>query len=537
MRAVMLRLAVASLLVPASHVAAQCSEQALAALASVQGGSGFGTAVALQGDELFVGAAGAIFGIPNPDGGHVDRFIRAGGGWSWAGSLTSSDVELDDHFGTSLALQGDRLVAGARLADFGEGAVYVFERNAGTWQQTAKLSATSPNPETFGHSVALDGERIVVGAFLESAGGLTGAGAAYVFDHGPGGWTQVARLQPADLLEFDGFGWGCAVQGDTVIVGKPGDNGQFSPGGRAYVFERAQDGTWPLVQTLKGAHPAGDFFGMNVVLRDDTLAVSAHLETVPSIGSFAGAVYLFEQQPGGFVMTQRLAADDPLDFEYFGGALAFDGVHLAVGSGLLHFADLSPGSVSVYSLAEDGWARSWALSPPADLQGAASFGGSLALEQQTLVVGANAEPVPEAGAGEAIAYELGELSAPYGQGLGGQGGYVPELHGSTCPGRPTTLHLQLRVGLGAAPAVLLVGAAPAQLPFAGGLVQVAPPWRQFGLVLGGPAGVAGIGSLDLQCTLPATIVLPPIFAQLLVLDAAAPFGCALSRGLEMPPVP
>jgi hypothetical protein len=537
MRAVMFHLTVACLLFPAARAAAQCSEQALAALASVQEGSGFGTAVALQGDELFVGAAGAIFGLPNPDGGHVDRFVRAGGGWTWAESLVSSDVELGDHLGCSLAVQGDRLVVGAQLADFGDGAAYVFERVAGAWQQVAKLSATSPNRETFGHAVALDGERIVVGAFLESAAGVTGAGAAYIFDHGPGGWTQVARLQPADLLAFDGFGWSCAVQGDTVVVGKPGDNDAFGPGGSTYVFERAPDGTWPLVQTLQGDHPAGDFFGMNVLLEGDTLAVSAHLESVPSEGDFAGAVYLFDQQPGGFVRTQRIAADDPLDAEFFGGALAFDGDHLAVGSGLVHASiPLSPGAVSVYSLTEGAWARSWALAPPATLQDAASFGGSLALEQATLVVGANTEQVPGAGAGETIAYELGALHAPYGAGLGGTGGWVPELHGSTCTGGSTAVHLQLRIGLGLAPAVLLIGPAPVRLPAAGGIVQVAPPWRLFGLQLGGPA-VAGAGSLDLHCTLPATTDLPPIFAQLLVLDAGAPFGCAISRGLAMPPVP
>ena len=536
MRAIVFCLTVACLLRPAARTAAQCTEQALAALASVQGGSGFGTAVALQGDELFVGTAGAIFGLTNPDGGHVDRFVRAGGGWSWVESLQVPGLEPSDHFGTSLAVQGDRLVVGAFLADFGAGAVFVFERVAGTWQQVAKLSATSANPVGFGNSVGLDGERIVAGAYLEAAGGEVAAGAAYIFDHGPGGWTQVARLQPAGLLLFDTFGSGCAVQGDTVVVGKPGDNDEFSPGGRAYVYERAPDGTWPLVQTLQGDHPHGDFFGLNVLLENGLLAISAHLETVPAVSSLAGAVYLFDHQPGGFVRTQRIAGDDPQDIEFFGGALAFDGAHLAVGSGLVHDSLRSPGSVSVYSLADGEWVRSWGLDPPATLVDASSFGGSLALEQGTLIVGANADDSLGPDAGEVFADELGALHAPYGEGSGGTGGWVPELHGSTCTSGSTTVRLQLRIGLGLAPAVLLIGAAPAQLPGAGGIVQVAPPWRLFGLQLGGPVG-AGVGSLDLNCPLPAATVLPPIFAQLLVLDAGAPQGCALSRGLALPPVP
>jgi hypothetical protein len=61
--------------------------------------------------------------------------------------------------GESVALDGDVLVAGSASFIPGETeAAYVFRRNAGNWQEEARLSSPyGPANDQFGESVVLDG--------------------------------------------------------------------------------------------------------------------------------------------------------------------------------------------------------------------------------------------------------------------------------------------------------------------------------------------------------------------------------------------
>lgn len=122
----------------------------------------------------------------------------------------------------------------------------------------------------------------------------------------------------------------------------------------------------------------------------------------------------------------------------------------------------------------------------------------------------------------------------FGTGLAGSGGHVPELRAlfSPCPG--AEVGLELRRALGGAGGALAWGLAPASLPFKGGtlLVGLGPPGGLLPLVFPG-AGPGG-GSLLLPFTLPDDPLLTgaSFFLQVLVADAGAPAGVALSNGLE-----
>src|SRR6185436_956205 len=94
----------------------------------------------------------------------------ANGTWALAQEIaTGSGLLSVNGPDCSLAMHGDRLVFGAPMdADFAyqAGAAYVFDRNAsGTWVQTVKLHANDGKyADVFGSSVALDGDRIAVGS-------------------------------------------------------------------------------------------------------------------------------------------------------------------------------------------------------------------------------------------------------------------------------------------------------------------------------------------------------------------------------------
>ncbi|MCP3919360.1 MAG: hypothetical protein GY711_27805 [bacterium] len=100
------------------------------------------------------------------------------------------------------------------------GAAYAFTRAGSAWTLEALLTAWSGNvAATFGESVALDGERAVIGAWQDTAQSFA-EGTAYVFDRDGGAWTGVARL----IRSAGGItrhGRGTAVAGDKVFVGLP----------------------------------------------------------------------------------------------------------------------------------------------------------------------------------------------------------------------------------------------------------------------------------------------------------------------------
>jgi hypothetical protein len=127
-------------------------------------------------------------------------------------------------------------------------------------------------------------------------------------------------------------------------------------------------------------------------------------------------------------------------------------------------------------------------------------------------------------------------AAPGGASAGG-GGILPELSGSGSDLFGGTCTLQLRKGLGGAPAVLAFGGgahAAVDLPLFGGALQVLPA-QLVSLALSGAAGAPGAGSASLSLAIPSD---PALLGALVrfqagVLDPAAVGGFALSNGLEL----
>ncbi len=222
----------------------------------------FGSAVAISNDTIAIGAIGEDGGEgnPTPDVGAVYIFERNEGGtdaWGEVAVLRASDAQSDDHFGTSLALDGDTLVVAADFEDGGTGdpmsnagAAYIFERNhggAGAWGEVVKLTASDAQPDDlFGFSVSLDDDTIIVGAFDEDGGEggqLPSAGAVYQFERNFGGeenWGERRILRAPDAAAQDNFGVAVSVNGGVAVVGAffedggPGD--PVMNAGTAYIY-------------------------------------------------------------------------------------------------------------------------------------------------------------------------------------------------------------------------------------------------------------------------------------------------------------
>ena len=187
----------------------------------------FGFSVGVSGTRIVVGAPGDDDGGINSGAAYV--FDLATGGFLF--KLTPPIASPGSGFGESVAIDGNTIVVGAASTP-GGGAAHVFDASTGD-----HLYALTPPPadpfEFFGISVAISGSTIVVGADFDGDNGVR-AGAAYLYSAATG--QQIAKLLASDGAPDDVLGRSVAISGDRVIVGASGANASASDSGAAYLF-------------------------------------------------------------------------------------------------------------------------------------------------------------------------------------------------------------------------------------------------------------------------------------------------------------
>jgi len=282
----------------------------------------FGQSVAVSGSTIVVGAQHDDIG-GNPGQGAAYIFHRQGGDWVETQKLTASDGAANLVFGGSVAVSGSTVVVGAIGDNVFQGAAYVFNRQGGSWVEEQKLTASDGAAfDNFGFSVAVSGSTIVIAAI----GDNNRQGAAYVFNRQAGSWIEVQKLTASDGAVFDLFGWSVAISGSTVVVGAFGDNiGDNFLQGAAYVFNR-QGGSWVEVQKLTASDGRrDDEFGFSV-------AVSGSAIVIGALGNndLQGAAYVFNRQAGSWIEAQKLSTSDRGFF--FGSSVTVSGSTVVVGA-------------------------------------------------------------------------------------------------------------------------------------------------------------------------------------------------------------
>ena len=345
----------------------------------------FGGTVAIDGNTVVVGAY-----YKDDETGAV-YVLRASDGEELA-KLTASDAAAIDRFGKSVAIDGGTIVVGAPSAGTG-GAVYIFRASDGaTYAQVAKLTAAdAAASDLFGNSVAIDGATILVGAYGDDDG-ASGSGSAYVFRTSDGGATydQVAKLTASDGAEWDYFGKSVAIDGDTVVVAAYGDDDAGDRSGSVYVFRTTDGGaTYGQVAKLTASDAAaGDFFGASVAVAGDTVLVGASGDD--DGGDASGSVYIFRTSDGAtYAQVAKLTAADAAANDRFGGSVAIDGGTIVIGSSYDDDGGTSTGSAYVFRTSDGG--ATYGQVAKLTASDAASFdyfGCSVAIAGATIVVGA-----------------------------------------------------------------------------------------------------------------------------------------------------
>ena len=394
-------------------------------------GNGFGKAVALEGSTLVASSTGEglplILGIPpisifSGGQGSVYIFERRGSEWLETAKLS----KFAGDFGHSLAISGNTLLVGApndgistvldegfqivfipdpnggdpffiSATPPGPGAVYVFVRDGSNWHEQAILRPSEGDDgDRFGHSVAIEGDTIVVGAFGEDADSALGetdnsatdSGAAYVYTRAGESWTRQAYLKVSNVNSAANFGASVAISTKTILIGAPGNtelevsvggNGNPFPGA-AYLFscEGVDNDRWvetAKLTPLKGA--PNDQFGLSVGLSGDTAVIGArHTDSA--------SIYTRDTGTNTWSREARFSGEEN---SLFGEVVAIEGDTIVVGARRKG----EEGAAELFSREDGNWSGGKLLEA-ADGAQDSGFAESLALSGRSVIVGAYARP-------------------------------------------------------------------------------------------------------------------------------------------------
>jgi hypothetical protein len=310
-------------------------------------GDKFGISVSVCGDMIIVGAH--LDDVGGQDRGSAYVYRWNGMAWEEKQKLLSSDGAPGDFFGRSVSINGDVAVVGAHVnADNGaiSGSAYVFRWNGVAWMEEQKLlPPDNAARDGFGYSVSTSGRTAVVGAYGDDDNGLD-SGSAYVFQWNGISWVQQEKLLASDGADHDSFGDSVCIQGDTILVGAPQDY-QSEELGAVYVFRRSGI-AWVEEQKIPAPDDAGgDLFGFSVSISDETAIVGALRGD--DGGENSGSAHAYRRNGTSWVYERSLLASDGGATHQLGSSVAICGDVAIVGARFGDANEERSGSAYIYS--------------------------------------------------------------------------------------------------------------------------------------------------------------------------------------------
>jgi hypothetical protein len=223
-----------------------------------------GWGVSVSGDSIVAGARNATSGAQT-SAGAAYVFTRSGAAWSLQARLTAVTPVAEGRFGSAVAICGDKLIVGAPADPSGTGNAEVFLRRGTlwTWQQT--LKHLDPNAgDAIGNAVAIGENWMLAGGDGDDSSGILGphveeynnsasnAGCALLYPAG----TKLVSLSksrlPAPGSTDIAYGnpWATAVSPSGYVMFSSQLTGRGAAnGGATAVFAADDEGTDLVIQS------------------------------------------------------------------------------------------------------------------------------------------------------------------------------------------------------------------------------------------------------------------------------------------------
>lgn len=231
----------------------------------------------------------------------------------------------------------------------------------------------------FGAAVSIDGDRVAVGMPTYSAhADAPGPGRVGIYERTAAGWHRTATLSPSNP-DDSFFGSEVDLDGDSVAIA--------AHGGVAYLFTfREQDGTWRQIGRVAEGDPDRTI-ATHVAYGGGVLALGRIGYDENGI-DLPGKVYLYKRGGADHRLHRiaRLGASDGFRGDHFGASLAMENGVLVIGA---------PPAAYVFSRYNLQWAERQKLSGSSVGNSEFnSFGVSVAIHDRAILVGAPTADLP-----------------------------------------------------------------------------------------------------------------------------------------------
>ena len=258
-----------------------------------------GSSIAMDDEKILYGLPGSRY-VDVLNAGAVDMLLRQRANFQQGQWIAPPMPQANAHFGTLIALDDDYLAITAPDEDDGAnadvGAVYVFERRDGWFQNVARLiQPVDTFPRGYGGALALGGDVLIVSAL--------GSERVYPYRRINGTWLSQGFLEgPTDNF----FGARVATDGTWLAVGGGG------PEVELYRYTPGIESPWQHQGTLLPDTVAENNFGSGLVFHDDVLAVSSSYACFMGCNGLA-SVYTFARDGMDWNKVGRIEAQRPPD--------------------------------------------------------------------------------------------------------------------------------------------------------------------------------------------------------------------------------
>lgn len=198
-----------------------------------------------------------------------------------------------------------------------------------------------------------------------------------------------ARLQAAASSDGDEVGRAVAMDSATIFAGAPGFLGAADAGqGLVFTWQRQASSNWVEGPSIPAPHPQDEQFGRSIAISTATLVVGAPSSTAAS--PQAGAVQVFGKYNGQeWRPVHRVIAQDGQPGDEFGHAVAIEGNTLVIGARGDSTKGPSSGAVYIFERPQQSqaWVQVAKLIAP-NAEGLDYFGNAVAIKGRRIAVGA-----------------------------------------------------------------------------------------------------------------------------------------------------
>lgn len=349
-------------------------------------GNALGTSLATHGSYMVAGAPYDYDYGPNhfADAGTVRLFRKTAAGWTYYFGVDAQFPITDERFGYSTALYNDYMAVGAPGNNSSRGRVYLYQLD-GNGEPVA-LTSLSPGDgvagDEFGHSVALSGDKIIVGGYKKKIGNNAEQGRASIYIRNGSAWQYSQHLTAPDGKANERFGEVVAIDGNRVAISSQLMGGSDS--GKVYVFSY-NNSAWNYETTLTG-HKSSEKFGSSLSLKGDTLVVGAM--SISGTGTDTGKVYVYVRNGNTWQEQWAIQPEDATGNDLFGCSVYFYNGYLCVGARMKYLGSYPyAGKAYIFKLSAGNWHQQASLAPSiphADM----GFGAQVIMNGNAVFVGA-----------------------------------------------------------------------------------------------------------------------------------------------------